>query len=113
MIATRLQTGDCTARDHEEFAAGAQVRVRNNNTGQVYNTTASSTGYFEFRNIPPGTYEFQSVSVSIGGLTYDIFTQGVGGPILEDNPTVEVGDAPISYDVSLALETDDFEGSCP
>jgi hypothetical protein len=112
-IATRLQTGDCTASDHEEFAAGASIRVRNTTTGQVLTTTASSTGYFEFRNITPGTYRFESVSVSVGGMTYDIFTQGVGGPILEQNPTVEVGDAPISYDVSLALETDEFEGSCP
>lgn len=112
-IAQVLQTGDCTASDHEEFAANAAVRVRNTSTGTVYNTTTNSTGYFEIRNVPPGTYEFESVSVTISGLTYDLFTNGVGGPILQDNPTIEVGDAPTSYDVNLALETDDFAGSCP
>lgn len=112
-IAQVLQTGDCTASDQEKFASGAQIQVRNTTTGQTYNATASSTGYFEIRNIDPGTYEFLSATVTIGGFTYDIFTDGVGGPILGDNPTIEVGDAPTTYDVNLALETDDFSGSCP
>ena len=112
-IATVLQTGDCTASDHEEFASGATVQVRNTTTGQTYTTTTTSTGYFEIRNVQPGTFEFLSVRVNMGGFTYDLFTDGVGGPILTDNPTVEVGDAPTSYDVNIALETDDFAGSCP
>lgn len=107
-IATRLATGDCTATAQEAFAPNAVVRVRNNNTGQILQTTTTSTGAFVFDNIEPGTYEFISVSVTISGFTYDIFTNGVGGPDLTSNPTIEVGQAPTTYPINLSLRTDDF-----
>jgi hypothetical protein len=47
----------------------------------------------------------------VGGFTYDIFTDGVGGPVLASNPTIVVGDGAGTYEKSIALKTDDF--TCP
>lgn len=111
-IAERLGTSDCTTTPSEAFAPNAVVRVRNTTTGETFQTTTTSTGFFAFTDISPGTYQFTSVSVTISGFTYDIFTDGVGGPALTQNPTIEVGEAPISYPINLALGTDDFANSC-
>lgn len=111
-IAERLGTADCTTTPSEDFAPNAVVRARNTTTGETFQTTTTSTGFFAFTNVSPGTYEFTSASVTISGFTYDIFTDGVGGPALTSNPTIEVGEAPITYPINLALGTDDFGNSC-
>ncbi|MCC7163176.1 MAG: VWA domain-containing protein [Anaerolineae bacterium] len=111
-IADRLGTADCTTTPSEDFAPNAVVRVRNTTTGETMQTTTTSTGFFAFTDISPGTYEFTFASVTISGFTYDIFTDGVGGPILNNNPTIEVGEAPTTYPINLALGTDDFLNSC-
>jgi hypothetical protein len=114
-IATRTQyIGDeCLVTQDESFGASAIVRVRNNDNGQIYQTTATSTGFFAFNNVASGTYEFLSVTVQMGGFTYDIFTDGVGGPILSSNPTAVVGSAAGSYEKNVFLKTDDFTCSTP
>ena len=111
-IADRLGTADCTTTPSEDFAPNAVVRVRNTTTGWTGQTTTTSTGFFAFTDIEPGTYEITSASVTISGFTYDIFTDGVGGPVLTSNPTIEVGEAPTTYPINLALGTDDFANSC-
>ena len=112
-ISSRVQQigNECSVSQQEMFAPSAIVRVRNTTTGQTYQTTATSTGFFQFINIPAGTYEFTSVSTIVGGFTYDIFTDGVGGPVLASNPTIVVGDGAATYEKSIALKTDDF--TCP
>lgn len=110
-ISTRLDDGDCLTTQQETFAPYAVVNVRNQDTGATLQTTTTSTGFFSFTNLDPGTYEFTSVSVVVGGMTYDIFTDGVGGPLLDSNPTVEVGTGQGSYEKNVFLKTDDL--TCP
>jgi hypothetical protein len=106
-ISQTLDEGACTTNAQEVFGAGAFVRVKNLDTNQILQTTATSTGFFQFVDIDPGTYEFLSATVTIGGYTYDIFTDKVGGPPLTSNPTIEVASGVGTYEVDLALKTDD------
>ncbi len=98
----------CLTNQKEIFAPSVTVRVRNLDTGANLSTTTTSTGYFAFNNIEPGTYEFQSISVNIGGLTYDILTDGVGGPVLTELPTIEIGTGTGTYEKNLSLKNDDL-----
>ena len=108
-IATRVQNigNECVFNQKEVYAPNATVRVRNLNTGQQWSTTTTSVGYFQFDNMPPGTYEFQTMSVSMAGLNYHIFTAGTGGPDLTALPKIEVPDSPGTYEQNLYLRTDD------
>lgn len=108
-LVTKIQNESCLPPNElESFANGVTVRIRNTTTGEYLTTTTTSTGYFEFVNIPAGTYQFQTISLTISGLTYDIFTDGVGGPVLDSLPTIEVGDSSGTYEKNLSLKTDDF-----
>ncbi len=98
----------CLTNQKEIFGPNVTVRVRNKDTGATLSTTTTSTGYFAFSNIAPGTYEFQSITVNISGLTYDIFTDGVGGPVLSDPPSIEIGTGAGTYEKNLSLKTDDL-----
>src|SRR5581483_9025418 len=90
-IVRRIQSETCQVNQLEQFAGGVTVRIRNISTGQILSTTTTSTGFFEFNNIAPGTYEFQNMSITVGGLTYDIYTDGIGGPSLNSLPQIDVG----------------------
>lgn len=107
-ISTIIESESCLVNQREIFAPNVTVRVRNKDTGTTLSTTATSTGYFQFNNVAPGTYEFQSISITINGLTYDIFTDGVGGPVLANLPTIEIGSGTGTYEKNLSLKTDDF-----
>ncbi|MCG3142285.1 MAG: hypothetical protein HDKAJFGB_03711 [Anaerolineae bacterium] len=107
-ISTVIESETCLVNQREIFAPNVTVRVRNTDTGTTLTTTATSTGYFQFNNIDPGTYEFQSISITLNNLTYDIFTDGVGGPVLADPPTIEIGSGTGTYEKNLSLKTDDF-----
>lgn len=112
-IAQNIQSSNCTPNELEGFAPNITVRVRNQDTGQTLTTTSTSTGFFEFNNIDPGTYEFQSMSVTLGSYAYDIYTEGVGGPDLTSLPTIEIGTGSGAYEKNLSLRTDDFSCSAP
>jgi len=108
-IATRVQNigNECVFNQKEVYAPNATVRVRNLTTGQQWSTTTTSVGYFQFDNMPAGTYEFQTMSVPMAGLNYHIFTEGTGGPDLTGLPTLEVPNSPGTYEKNLYLRTDD------
>ncbi len=108
-IATRVQNigNECVFNQKEVYAPGATVRVRNLTTGQQWSTTTTSVGYFQFDNMPAGTYEFQTMSVPMAGLNYHIFTEGTGGPDLTALPLLEVPSSPGTYEKNLYLRTDD------
>ncbi|MBI5305617.1 MAG: VWA domain-containing protein [Chloroflexi bacterium] len=111
-IATRMQTigGECNFTAKEVFAPNATVRVRNLTTGQQWSTTTTSVGYFQFDNVPPGTYEFQTMSVTMAGLNYHVFTEGTGGPDLTALPKLDVPDTAGTFEKNLYLRTDDPSG---
>lgn len=109
-IANRIENiadEECSVIQTQAFAPGASVVIRNQDTGQTYNVQTSSTGEFVIDNVQPGTFVVQSASVTVGGFTYDIFTDGLGGPPLGSSPTIQVGQGSGSYKVNLFLMTDD------
>ncbi len=78
-------------RTQETDGEGAVVRLYNVDTGSVRTTVAGAGGAFAFENIEPGTYRLTAWATR-NGLTYDIMTNGNGGPPL--NPQyieIEVG----------------------
>jgi Flp pilus assembly protein TadG len=89
------------------FAGGANLVVKNLNTGISYNLQTTSAGQFELLNADPGRYEFQSATVTINGYVYNVFTQFVGGPPLSSLPyvDVEVGDGTYKDDLYLKTTT--------
>ncbi len=103
------QIGDETCRviASEAFAAGATVIVRNRDTGNTYTLQTTSNGEFIIPNADPGTYEIQSATVTIGGFTYNVFTDGLGGPPLGSNPTVVVDLGSGTYKTEVYLKTGD------
>ncbi|TAH51899.1 MAG: VWA domain-containing protein [Chloroflexota bacterium] len=114
-IANRVQNfqnESCQVIQTEAFAPGATLVVRNRDTGQQYTVNTTSTGEFVINNVSPGTFEFVSASVNVNGFTYDVFTNGVGGPALASNPTVTVGQGGGTYKTDLFLKTTDSV-SCP
>jgi hypothetical protein len=109
-IANRVQqigSETCQIITTEAFAGGASVSIRNQNTGTTYNVQTNSVGEFILTNADPGTYVIQSASVTINGITYNVFTDGVGGPPLSSNPTVDVliGSDTYKTDVFLKAST--------
>jgi hypothetical protein len=114
-IANRVQnisSESCEVIQTEAFAPSAQLVIRNNTTSQSYTVTTTSTGEFVIDNVSPGTFEFRSATVSINGFTYNVFTDGVGGPALGSNPTVVVGQGAGTYKTDLFLKTTDAI-TCP
>ncbi|HZQ05636.1 MAG TPA: hypothetical protein VFD70_03600, partial [Anaerolineae bacterium] len=93
------------------FANGAALTIRKPD-GTSVNVTTTSQGEFLLRNVPVGTYTITSATVTVDGFTYDVFTDGVGGPDLGSAPTVVVGDATTTYSTEIALRTNDGV-SCP
>ncbi|MBI4673622.1 MAG: VWA domain-containing protein, partial [Chloroflexi bacterium] len=112
-ISDVIASETCMVNQKEIFAPNITVRVKNLDTGATLNTTATSTGYFAFNNIDAGTYEFQSISITINGLTYDIYTDGVGGPVLAQLPSIDVGTGSGTYEKNLSLKTDDLVCTTP
>jgi hypothetical protein len=107
-IAQRVQnigSETCQVIETDAFASGASVVVKNQNTGRQYTLQTTSAGEFVLPNADPGTYQFLSASVTINGFTYNVFTDGVGGPDLTSNPTVDVGIGSGTYKTDLALRS--------
>jgi hypothetical protein len=102
-----IGTESCHVVETTQFAPRASVTIRNSGTGQTYNLTTTSTGEFAINNIQPGTYVVNSATVTVEGFTYDVFTDGVGGPDLGSSPSINVGNASTTYQTELDLRTDD------
>ena len=69
----------CRLIETESFASNAVVSVRNPD-GSTQNLTTSSVGEFVIPNATNGTYQVTGASTTINGVTYNIPTNGVGGP---------------------------------
>lgn len=107
-IATRVENigAECTVKEQEAFAPNATVTIKNLDTGQTYSTTTNDTGYYYFDNIPAGTYQF-TTAVTVDGHTYDTYTDGVGGPVLTSNPTIDISASQGTFDKNVYLKTND------
>ncbi|MDQ7031006.1 MAG: VWA domain-containing protein [Ardenticatenia bacterium] len=96
-------------RTQETAGEGAVVRLYNVNTGSVRTTVAGPGGAFAFEDIEPGTYRITAWATR-NGLTYDILTDGNGGPPL--NPQyveIQVGQGTGTTDAAVIyLSTDDI-----
>lgn len=106
-VATRVQqigSETCRIIPTEAFAGGATVVIRNQSTNQTHTLQTNSVGEFILTNADPGTYVVQSVSVTVNGITYSVFTDGVGGPVLGSNPTVVVGTGSGTYKTDVFLK---------
>lgn len=107
-IANRVQqigNESCKVIETTQFAPGARLNIRLNETGQTFNLTTTSTGEFVMKDVQPGTYTVTSGTVTVEGLTYDVFTDGVGGPPLTSSPTITVGQGATTYKAELDLKT--------
>ncbi len=95
----------CRVITTEAFAQGAFVTVRYPN-GTTRTVTTSANGEFVLTgsDLVEGTYTIVSASVTINGITYNVFTDGLGGPPLASNPTVTVGTASGTYRTDLFLK---------
>lgn len=114
-VADRVQmiaSETCRVIQTEAFAGGATVVLRNQTTGNQYTVTTNSAGQYVLANADPGTYQFVSATVTINGFTYNVFTNGVGGPDLTTNPTVVVGTGSGTYKADVSLRTSSTL-SCP
>lgn len=109
-IASRVQQiGDenCNVIETTQFAPNAHLTLRLGSNGQTFNVTTTSTGEFVMTDIEPGTYTVTSGTVTVDGLTYSIFTDGLGGPPLPQSPRITVGEASTTYKTELYLDTGD------
>ncbi len=107
-IANRVQNigGEgCQIIQTEGFAPGANLVVKNTTTGISYNVQTTSTGAFSIPNVDAGTFVFQSGTVVVNGLTYNIFTDSLGGPPSTSSPSITVPDADGTYTKDLFLGT--------
>ena len=94
--------GECTItpdRNGRGRRHGAHLQ-----NGTLYaETTASASGTFVFPNVEPGTYTF-SATMTRDGLTYDVFTNRIGGTEIAA-PTITVGEDAGIYSADLSLKT--------
>ncbi len=95
--------GECTVRTEDQPANGALVRLYKDGA-QVAQTYADAAGNFTFDNVQPGTYTF-SATITRDGVTYDVFTNKVGGVTLSSPPTLVVGESAGTYSITLSLKT--------
>lgn len=107
-ISQRVQqigTETCQIITTESFAQGALVTVRYPN-GTTRTVTTSSNGEFTLTgdDLVDGTYTIISASVTINGITYNVLTDGLGGPPLTSDPTVVVGTSSGTYRTDLFLK---------
>lgn len=111
-LATRIETIGQEDEIHEQRtpARGAVVELRNVDTGSTRTTHTNDAGAFAFQDIEPGTYRLTAY-VQLNGLTYDILTDGYGGPALDPQYVeVEVGTGQSDTEtVVMFLETDDLK----
>lgn len=102
-------TQEGSIRTQETAGYSAVVKLQNVSTGSVRTTVANAAGAFGFENIEPGTYRL-TAWVSRNGLTYDLMTDGNGGPPL--NPQyieVQVGQGTGTTEAkTIYLATDDL-----
>jgi hypothetical protein len=96
--------GTCTTIPHNLVASGATVRLFQGGA-ELMSTQADASGSFAFNNVAQGTYTLRA-SVVRDGVTYDVFTSGVGGmEIPAPSVTVEQPAGVYSVDASLKTST--------
>jgi hypothetical protein len=106
-ISQRVQAigGSCQVIQTPQLAPSATVIIKNQDTGQVFTVQTDATGQFIIPNAAPGTYVFQSATVTYWPYVYDVFTDGVGGPTLDSPPTFVVSAGTGTYLTDVALKT--------
>jgi hypothetical protein len=107
-ISQRVQqigTETCQIITSEDFARGANVTIRYpNGTTRTVTTTSNGEFILTGSDVVDGTYTIVAASVTINGITYNVLTDGLGGPPLGSNPTVTVGTASGTYRTDLFLK---------
>lgn len=105
-IANQVQTigSECRIISTEAFAPSATVSIRFPD-GSTRNVQTTSNGEFVLNNVQSGTYQITGASVTLNGLTYNIPTDGVGGPTLSFPLNVTVGTGSGTYKTDFALKT--------
>lgn len=107
-ISQRVQqigTETCRIITSEDFARGANVTIRfPNGTTRTVTTTSNGEFILTGNDIVDGTYTIVAANVTINGITYNVLTDGLGGPPLSSNPTVTVGTASGTYRTDLFLK---------
>jgi hypothetical protein len=108
-LADMVQSKSCQVRQQEAPGPGVLVKIRNAANGATMQTTTDAEGKYEFE-VYPGTWEFERATVTVDGVTYGTFTEGIGGPARTENPSVAV-EAAESYPQDLSLKTENVV--CP
>ena len=105
-IASQVQTlsSECRVIPSEAFAPNATVAVRFPD-GSTQNIVTTSNGEFVINNAASGTYQITGASVTINGVSYNVPTDGVGGPNLTFPLNVVVGTGSGTYKTDFALKT--------
>jgi hypothetical protein len=99
-------SGSCRLIETEGFAPNAVISVKYPD-GTTQNLTTDDIGEFVIPNAASGTYLVTSASTTINGVTYNIFTNGVGGPVISPPVSIVAGTANGTYkgEVSLKAST--------
>jgi hypothetical protein len=96
-------SSSCRLIETESFAANAVISVRYPD-GSTRNLTTNDIGEFVIPNAPNGTYQVTGASTTINGVTYNIPTSGVGGPVISWPVNIVAGSENGTYKGEVALK---------
>lgn len=96
-------SGSCRLIETEGFAPSAVLTVRYPD-GSTQNLTTGATGEFVIPNAASGTYQVTGASTTINGVTYNIPTNGVGGPQIAWPISIVADTASGTYKGEVALK---------
>jgi hypothetical protein len=99
--------GECKVTPIAQAAADAYIAIYKDGV-KVAETTCSDSGSFVFSNVEPGTYTFVA-STTRDGLTYNVFTNRIGG-LQISSPTVVVGQEAGAYSADVFLKSSTTPG---
>lgn len=106
-ITAQLQSEDCLVSQQAALAANASVTLQNPQTGVTLQTTTDANGNFSFKHLTLGTWQFANATVNQNGIAYNVFTDGIGGPVIP-HPTIIIDGKSVKHVQDLALKTDQF-----
>ena len=96
-------SGSCRLIETEGFAPNAVLSVRYPD-GSTNNLTTNDIGEFVIPNAASGTYQVTGASTTINGVTYNIPTDGVGGPQISWPVNIVADAASGTYKGEVALK---------
>ena len=96
-------SGSCRLIETEGFAPNAVLTIRNPD-GSTQNLTTNDIGEFVIPNAASGTYQVMGASTTINGVTYNIPTNGIGGPQISWPINIVAGTESGTYKGEVALK---------